>query len=67
MLTRFAFRTAGRIFVEDDEDFLSASLRVISAPLSIENIPADTPLLFTAKVEEEGLALKGNVIVNVPF
>ncbi|KAH7704207.1 hypothetical protein AAVH_28611, partial [Aphelenchoides avenae] len=53
VLTRFAFRTAGRIFVEDDEDFLSASLRVISAPLSIENIPADTPLLFTAKVEEE--------------
>ncbi|KAH7696240.1 hypothetical protein AAVH_36692, partial [Aphelenchoides avenae] len=46
-----------RVFIETDEEFLSAGLRVQNAPVSIERILADTEVVFSGTVceEEEGL------------
>lgn len=43
-----------RVFIETDEEFLSAGLRVQNAPVSIERILADTEVVFSGTVCEEG-------------
>lgn len=47
----------GRIFVEEGEEFLAAVLRVTKAPVSVENVPADTTLCFEGMVAEESKVL----------